>query len=321
MPSESATMVDRLPPELLDIITNKVRQSCPKGFRALERASRGLRESARRCSKTLVVAPSDWVREQSDGDSETADDEQIDEQVQWVPPAITSKLPEGLILLKEFSLRPGLSKLVMTDTSFERIKEETRCEAFSVLKILTDFPWEDAEIDGSFCEKRERRLCRIWEEEFPQTIIAKCATSLKRLTITRFEFRQEHTVVSFLQGLPKLEALTLDGLFLGRCNVHYDPRVKHEKLASLNLAELRSPFLGNRRGEAAESAMDLPAETATCRLSRIAGIEFRDSGRWGEVGVCEETLQVGEEVGDGLDGFAEYSPKRKLFLRGEGGLF
>lgn len=103
------TSFDRLPPELLDMITNKVRQSCPRSFQALERTSRGLRDSARRCSKTLVMAPHKSLWGFLDQKQERVDHHI--EQIEGVAP-INLKLPEE-ILFKEIVLRPGLPKLVL----------------------------------------------------------------------------------------------------------------------------------------------------------------------------------------------------------------
>ncbi|GAQ78473.1 hypothetical protein KFL_000130560 [Klebsormidium nitens] len=218
------------------MITEKVRQSCAKSFQALEQTSKGLRDSARRCTKTLVVTPLKRARGLSACERGTADGELIDGAL-----PVNLKLPKE-ILVEELSLRAGLIKLVITDTSYR--SEEEHCN-FSFLRILTEVPWEDVEIEGTSCGQRCRTSCRTtWEDEYPKKIVSACATGLKRLVITGFHFRFERTVFSFLERFPKLEALTLEGLSMARHDLDYDFVVKHEHLASLNIAGLYCPYLG-----------------------------------------------------------------------------
>lgn len=116
-----------------------------------------------------------------------------------------------------------------------------------VLKTLARFPWEDIEVDGSLCDEQSGcdKSCRTtWDDTYPQTILFACATSIKRLVVTGCNFQQEDIVEDFLQGLPKLEALTLGGVVVGGHDALYESYVKHERLASLNIASLVCPDLG-----------------------------------------------------------------------------
>lgn len=214
---------DRLPFELLDIITKKVRQSCAKSFHALEQISKALRDSARRCSKTLVMTPRRRVWRMSPDKREKVDRE--------------SKLPKD-ILFEGIRQRPRLSKLVMTSTNHRSFEEPSQR---SVLKTLTECPWEDVEINGNSCERRGRTT---WENEFPQTIVSACANSLKRLFLTQFNIGELRSVVSFLQDFPKLETLTLEGVSTGWLSPQSTFHVDNEKVSRLEIAGFISPLLG-----------------------------------------------------------------------------
>lgn len=273
---------DRLPLELLDVITNKVRQS-PKSFRALEQTSRGLRDSARRCSKTLVVGS--WKRQgRSVYRPERANDhEQTNPLSTFVSLRLTDFRLAKEILSKELSLRPNLAKLKIRDKSYER--QETGClSSVSGLKSLTGFPWEDVEIGG----KHGKTSWRTWELEYPQTIVSECANTLKRLTIKRFEYAAVRTIASFLQRFPKLETLTLQGNLLGLDSSDDSVHVIHENLTSLNIANLscasRGVFLaqGDRH--------DVPEDAfLSANLPSLRGLSANICDRRSALQCCPKT--------------------------------
>lgn len=153
MASEPETVFDRLPSELVDIITKKVQQSCPKSFQALEQTCGGLRDSARRCSKTLVMTPSKCVRAYSALKRMKAKSERAEGT-----PSAKSKLPREKFC-EELSLRPTVSKLKIEDTRYHRQFGKRGCPN-SVLKTLKKCPWKEIHLDAPLGESYNRKT---WE--------------------------------------------------------------------------------------------------------------------------------------------------------------
>ncbi|GAQ83339.1 hypothetical protein KFL_001440265 [Klebsormidium nitens] len=154
---------DLLPAEVLDTIVEKVRSSCGESFQALGATSRELRDSARRCTKTLVVTPSKEVEKRFM--QEASQDS-----------SLSMHLNE--FLLEEISKRPGLSELVMSEPGFLN-----RSGRFSVLTSLSSVRWTKCTFLGhTACPSSSGHLV-TWDGSFCKRVLSGSKESLEKLRL------------------------------------------------------------------------------------------------------------------------------------------
>jgi hypothetical protein len=100
-----------LSPEVLDLITEKVRRYSPQSFPALGQTCRELRNSARRCAQTLVLKR--CSTEKHDARRTKSSSDEGCSKVVMQESDLSQTSIHNDILAREISLRPGLVNLVM----------------------------------------------------------------------------------------------------------------------------------------------------------------------------------------------------------------
>lgn len=185
------------PPEFLDIITEKVRKKCPKSFQALENTCRTFRDSARRCTKSLVEIMSN--------DKET----QIDSK----PERESGSTSPSAQLLEEIKKRPGLSKLVVMEP-----KDSEWRRGSPVLEALSSTSWFDCEVFGIVTPVPEPTefsggyTLFPWEGSYGEHALSGSKASVRKLTLTNFDFNSTNSeLAETIQGFPFLKSLKLQG--------------------------------------------------------------------------------------------------------------
>ncbi|GAQ83338.1 hypothetical protein KFL_001440260 [Klebsormidium nitens] len=155
---------DLLPTEVLDIIVEKVRRDCGESFQALGITSRELRDSARRCTRTLVVTPSEDIEKQTV--KEASKDG-----------SLSMHLNE--FLLEEISKRPGLSELVMSEPGFL-----SWSGTISILTSLSSVRLTKCSLLAHACASDPGNLV-TWEGSFCESALSFSKESLKKLSLVK----------------------------------------------------------------------------------------------------------------------------------------
>jgi hypothetical protein len=163
---------DLLSVEIVDIITEKVRQECSKSFQALEKTSKNLRDSARRCSKTVVVT----LFEKSEQHAVRTKGEKKKGNKTGKREVGRSKHPDDL-LSTEMSMRPGLKGLVVLEPHFgtELALGSISLVSESVLCCLPSLSWMTCMI---------KDFGDSWKQVFTWLLLPASKGSLQKLTLT-----------------------------------------------------------------------------------------------------------------------------------------
>lgn len=174
---EEGDSFDMLCPELLDIIVQKAAEMNPRGLERLSQVSKAFWDSSRRCSRALVLhSPGRRLR----SESETT-------QPLGVEEACSS-------LIKQMSLRPNLSKLVLNKGAETHLRQAA----------LTGVRWSSVEADCA---------CEQSIESFIELLLPS-KVFLRKLDLDSIHSLRGYVdshIQDLLRAFPGLETLTLRG--------------------------------------------------------------------------------------------------------------
>jgi hypothetical protein len=201
-----------------------------KSFQALEKTSKNLRDSARRCSKTVVVT----LFEKSEQHAVRTKGEKKKGDKTGKREAGRSKHPDDL-LSTEMSMRPGLKGLVVLEPHFdtEVALEHTSLVSGSVLCCLSSLPWMTCMVKDPG---------NSWKQVFTWVLLPASKGSLQELTLTGCVFTGAE-IVQLLEGFVNLKYLKLGGYVAYGCECTIKSQ-EHKKLTELDISGLQSPLRG-----------------------------------------------------------------------------
>lgn len=204
---------DLLPAEVLDMIVEKVRSDSGESFQALGGTSRAFLASARRCTRTLVVAPLKEVEKRT-----------VALEASHRDSSLSVHLNE--VLLEEIRKRPSLSELVMNEPGNPHWGG-----GFSIVTALLGVRWTKCTMLGHACASGPSHLT-AWDGSFCKRVLSGSEESLEKLSLRSFQL-EESTLLELGQLFPNLEALKVGGS-VGECDLP-----KHDKLSQLDVSGLQ----------------------------------------------------------------------------------
>lgn len=193
----------------------KVRDTCRESFQSLGGTSKEFRDSARKCTRTLVVTPSKAVEKRTVKKSSRDS-------------SLSTRLNK--YLLEEIKKRPGISDLVMSEPGFLK-----RGGRFSILTSLSSVPWASCTMLGRACNGHK---FFAWDGSFCERVLSGSKQSLTKLSMVSFDF-EGSTLLQLGQHFPKLAALKVDSKIYKSYQACTLPQ--HDKLLRLDIATI-GPF-------------------------------------------------------------------------------
>lgn len=195
-----SAQLDNLPNELLDIVTEKVRQECGESFRALECTSKGCFDSVRRCSKILVIKPSKEIEQAVEGASGGSSN--------------ARKTPSEK-LLEELQKRSGVTRLVFKEPNFL-----SRGTKFSFSDALSSVAWVGCTITGHSSLRVLEYYCPpfnhpiAWHGSFGQRALSGSGGSLRELSIVSYDVHGSR-LAQLARSFADITSFKLDGYVYG----------------------------------------------------------------------------------------------------------